>query len=96
MALLLLANDRVAADADAGRLADAGPGQLVNRFVDQRSGARDNADVAGHEDVGRMDPDAAIGCRLDDPRTVRPDQLALGIGQRGAHANPCRGPVRLR
>ena len=36
----------IAADADAGRLADAELRQLADRFVGQRARARDDADVA--------------------------------------------------
>ena len=39
--------DRVAADADAGRLADAGGGGLRHRLVGQGAGARHDADLAG-------------------------------------------------
>ena len=35
--------DRIAADADAGRLAEAGRGGLRDRFIGQRAGARDDA-----------------------------------------------------
>ena len=38
------ADDRVAADADAGGLADAGAGQLVDDLVGQRAAARDQPD----------------------------------------------------
>ena len=38
--------DRIAADADAGRLADAERGELTDRFVGERARARDDADVA--------------------------------------------------
>ncbi len=40
------ADDRIAADADAGGLPDAELRQLADRFVGQRAGARDHADVA--------------------------------------------------
>ena len=38
------ADDRIAADADRGRLPDAARGELVHGFVGQRAGARDDAD----------------------------------------------------
>ena len=44
------AGDGVAADPDGRRLAQAGPGQLVNRFVGQRSRARGQPDRAGPMD----------------------------------------------
>ena len=47
------ADDRIAADTDGGRLADSARGQLVHGFVSQRSGARDDADVAFLVDVRR-------------------------------------------
>ena len=39
-------DDRIAADADRGRLPNAARGQLMHRFVGQRARARNNADVA--------------------------------------------------
>ena len=40
------ADQRIAADADAGRLAEAEPGQLVDRLVGQRAALRHDADAA--------------------------------------------------
>ena len=42
----LRALHRVAADADGGRLAEAGVGGLLHGLVGQRAGARHDADVA--------------------------------------------------
>ena len=39
-------DDRIAADADTGRLADAEAGQLTDRFIRQRARARHDAHVA--------------------------------------------------
>ena len=47
------ADDRVAADADAGGLADAELRQLADGFIGQRAGARDDADVAFACECGR-------------------------------------------
>jgi hypothetical protein len=48
--------DRVAADADAGALAEAGLRGLVHGFVGQRAGARHDADLARLVDVAGMMP----------------------------------------
>ena len=45
--------DRVAADADARRLAEPALGELVDGLVGQRAAARDDADVPGLVDVAR-------------------------------------------
>src|SRR5690606_6813319 len=68
--------DRVAADADRGRLTDAAGRQLMNRFVRQRTGARYDADVALRMDIARHDADLAF-VRRNDARAVRPDQAGL-------------------
>ena len=49
------ADQRVAADADAGRLAHALPRQLVDRLVGQRAALRDDADAAFLADVAGDD-----------------------------------------
>ena len=51
--------DRVAADADAGRLTDAERRELADGLVGERAGAGDHADVAGAVDVTRHDADLA-------------------------------------
>jgi hypothetical protein len=56
--------DRIAADADAGRLAHAGAGHLPDRLVGQRAAARDDADLARLVDVGRHDADLAAAPRM--------------------------------
>ena len=45
--------DRIAADADAGRLAEAGAGGLGHRLVGERARARDDADLARAGGCGR-------------------------------------------
>ena len=85
----------IAADADAGRLADAELRELADRFVGQRARARDDADVAFLVNVPRHDADLALA-RRDDARAVRSDQprlLALAETPRPA---PCRAPECLR
>ena len=47
------ADDRIAADADAGGLADAELRQLADGFIGQRAGARDHAHVALPDECGR-------------------------------------------
>ena len=55
------AGHRVAADADAGGLADALLGQLVQRLVGERARARHDPDrPAGQGDVARGDADVAL------------------------------------
>ena len=51
--------DRVATDADAGRLAEAGFGELVDGFVGEGAGARHDADFAGLVDEAGHDADLA-------------------------------------
>ena len=65
--------DRIAADADAGRLAVAELGQLMHRFVGQRAAARHHADAARLVDVARHDADLALA-RGDDAGAVGADQ----------------------
>ena len=56
--------DRIAADADAGGLADAARSQLPDRFVSQRAAARDDADVALLVNVTGRNADAAAAVRI--------------------------------
>jgi hypothetical protein len=48
-------------------------GQLAHRFVGQRAGARDHADVALQDECARHDADLALA-RRNDAGAVRPDQ----------------------
>lgn len=85
--------DRIAADADRRGLAEALLRGLEHRLIGQRAGARDDADIAGLEDVARHDADLALAgghhagaVRPDQPR-LRPRQGALDtdhVGDRNA------------
>ena len=77
--------DRIAADADRGRLAETLVGGLEHRFIGQRARAADDADTALLEDVARHDPDLALVGRqhagaigADQPR-LRAVQRALDL-----------------
>src|SRR5262249_18274330 len=64
----------VAADSDAGRLADAFLGQLIQRLIRERARTRDDADwPPGRGDLARGDADIALA-RCDDARAVRTEQ----------------------
>ena len=75
--------NRIAPDADTGRLADAPLGQLPDRFVGERAAARDDSDVALLVDVARGDADAAAAAGVlaaaggDDAGAVRSQQSGL-------------------
>src|SRR5690606_4865163 len=78
------ADDRVATDADTGRLAEAYRGRLVNGFVGQSTGLGDDTDLTGLVNVTWHDADLALTWR-DDAWAVRADQAALGTIQRLLH-----------
>jgi hypothetical protein len=65
--------DRVAADADASRLADAEGSELADRLVGEGAGARNDADVARQMDLAGHDADFA-SAGGDDARAVRTDE----------------------
>src|SRR5438067_663731 len=65
--------DRVAADADAGGLAQADGRGLPHRFIGQGAGARDDAHRAAAMDVARHDADLAFAGR-DHAGAVGTDQ----------------------
>ena len=67
------ARDRVAADADDRRVAEAALGQLVADLVGQRARARDDADVALLEERRRDDPDVGLA-RRQHAGAVGPDE----------------------
>ena len=67
------ADDRIAADADAGRLPEAEASELPDGFVGQRARSADDADCAGLVNVARHDADLALAGG-DDAGTVRADQ----------------------
>ena len=73
---VLQAVDRVAADADARRLAEAELHQLADRFVGQRARARHHADAALLVDVARHDADLDFVGR-DHAGAVGTDQQRL-------------------
>src|SRR5690606_16943988 len=62
--------DRVAADTDAGALAEADLRGLEHGLVGERAGTADDADLAGLVDMARHDADLAFA-RRDDARAVR-------------------------
>jgi len=59
------ADDGIAADADAGGLADAELRQLMDGFVGQRAAAADDADVSLLVNAARHDADFAFTRRND-------------------------------
>ena len=65
--------DRIAADANAGRLAMTARSQLPNRLVRERARARDHADAARLVNVTRHDPNLACA-GSDDTRAIRADE----------------------
>src|SRR3546814_5980755 len=78
------AANRIAADADAGRLAEAILRGLIDGFIGQRAGPRHDPDLARLVNVSRHDADLAFA-RRDHARTVRTDQHGVRIlrAQRG-------------
>src|SRR5262249_19337061 len=79
----------IAADADAGGLADAATGELPDCFISKCATARDYADIAALVDVAGSDADAAATVRIlaragcHDTGTIRPDEPCLAA-QHGA------------
>jgi hypothetical protein len=69
--------DRVAADADAGALAQPGVGDLVDGLIGERAAAADDADAARRVDVAGHDADLALAGR-DDAGAVGADQPDCG------------------
>src|SRR5688572_22994151 len=80
------ADDGIAADADAGRLPDAEPGELVHGLVRERAAARHDADASGRVDVGRHDADLAFAGR-DDAGTVGSDEPRGGFVEHALDAH---------
>src|SRR5580700_349174 len=76
--------NRIAADADAARLAEPGGGRLRHRLVGQGARARDDADAASAMNVAGHDANLAF-VGSDDPRAVRPDQRTLRAVERAFH-----------
>ena len=83
--------DRVAADADAVDLAEAGVGGLAHGFVGERARARDDADRARLVDVARHDADLALA-RRDDAGQFGPMRRDFEPVERALHLAPCRAP----
>ena len=86
--------DRIAADADAGGLADAARGQLPDRLISQRAAARNHADVALFVDVTGRDADAAAAVGIlafagsHDAGAIRPDEPRPSVAlHRAFHAD---------
>ena len=77
---------RIAADADAGALAETLVGGLEHGFVRERARARHDADAALLVDEARHDADLAFA-RRDDARAVGPDEARAGAGERGLHVH---------
>src|SRR5690606_10187640 len=76
--------DRIAADADAGGLAEAGVGGLEHCLVGQRARARHHADRAPLVNVAGHDADLA-GIGRDDSGAVRADQDRVRALERAFH-----------
>src|SRR5713101_3969331 len=67
------ADDGIAADADAGGLADAKLRQLMDGFVGQRAAAADDADISLLVNAAGHDADFAFA-RRDDARAIGADE----------------------
>src|SRR5690625_4478176 len=78
------ADNRIAADADGRTLAETLAGQLIDRFVGQRTGTRDHAYRTFAEDNRRHDTDFRL-TRLDDARAVRTDQARTFLLDEGVN-----------
>ena len=78
--------DRVAADADGRRLADAGRCELERRLVRQRAGAADDADMSFPVDIARDDAELRL-VRREDARAVRADEARFLAFHVAAHAD---------
>src|SRR5580700_1777695 len=71
----------IAADADRGGLAEPFLGGLEHRLVGQGAGTRDDADLAGLENIARHDADLAFAGG-HDAGAIRPDQARFRAAQR--------------
>ena len=83
------ANQRIAADADAGRLPHPLPGELMNGFVGERAALGDDPDAAFLADVTRNNSSLRLACG-NDAGAVRPNEtrgLALHEGHRPQHVD---------
>ncbi len=77
---------RIAADADAGALAEPGVGGLEHGLVGERARTRHDADAAFLVDEARHDADLAFA-RRDDARAVGTDQARPRSGERCLHSH---------
>ena len=84
------ADDRVAAHADTGGLADTARGELGDGLVHQRAAAGDDADGAGGEDIARHDADATFAGG-DDTGAVGADEPGASALQRPLHLHHVHG-----
>ena len=75
---------RVATNAHAGALAEAGGGGLRHRLIGQRAGAGDDAHRAAAMDMAGHDADLA-GIRGDHTGAIRADQAGFGTAQGALH-----------
>src|SRR5258708_2326512 len=80
------ADDGIAADADAGGLADAETRELVHGFVRQSAAAAHQSNVALLVNPAGHDPDFAFAGR-DDARTIRADQARFRSVHGCGHAH---------
>ena len=70
------ADDGVAADPDAGGLADPKSRELIDGFISESAATADNTDITLLMDAARHDADLAFAWG-DDARAVRSDQTGL-------------------
>ncbi len=85
------ADDRVAADADARRLAEPGVGHRLDRLVGERARAADDADPALAVDRARDDADLGPS-RRRGAGAVRPDEPRAGAPDAARRPGACRAP----
>src|SRR5215471_6677661 len=76
----------IAADSDAGGLANAKPRELINRFVSKRAAAADNTYVSVFVDAARHDTNFTFA-RRNDARTVGADEARLRFVDNGDDAD---------
>src|SRR6266851_8165720 len=80
------ADDGIAADADAGGLANAEARQLIDGFVSERAAAADHANVSLLVNAAGHDADFALA-RRNDARTIRADEACFIEVHNRRHAN---------
>ena len=84
------ADDWIAADTDAGRLTDLPLRELPDRFVGQRSTARNHADVSFEMNMSRHDSDLALPGEMI-PGQLGPIRRVFVALQKRAGANHVEG-----